>query len=189
MSEYGEILWRFAFARTRSRETAEDVMQETLLAAMQGYHRFAGASSELTWLLGIAANRIADRARRVRRERRSLGGGSPDETEPMGVESPAAPDFDERGRWISPPTDWGFAPASPAARAELLGVLAKCLERLPPGLADVVWLCELFGMPTGEVCKVLNLTATNLWTRLHRARSALRVCVEKDGRPRRDTRA
>lgn len=163
-------------------------MQETLLAAMQGYHRFAGASSELTWLLGIAANRIADRARRVRRERRSLSGGSPDEAEVMGAESPEASNFDERGRWISPPTDWGIAPESPAARAELLGVLAKCIDGLPPSMADVVWLCELFGMPTGEVCKALNLTATNLWTRLHRARSALRACVERDARPRKDTR-
>lgn len=89
-------------------------------------------------------------------------------------------DFDERftvgGMWARVPEDWG---RSGAERAEILGALRQCLEELPGPMAELVWLRDLLGVPTDEVCKCLALTPTNLWTRMHRARTALRECVER----------
>lgn len=176
--EHGDILWRFAFARLRRPQLAEEVVQEALLSAMESFHRFSGESSERTWLLGITAHKIADCLRRERRELQTKSAA--DVAEPP-VDDP----FTARGTWKRIPRLWprresGTGVAGPDAleREELLRALAACLEKLPPGIAEAIWLRDLLEMPAEEVCQALGLSATNLWTRTHRGRLALRSCIE-----------
>jgi RNA polymerase sigma-70 factor (ECF subfamily) len=183
VEEHGDALWRFCLSRTRSAQAAEEIVQETLLAALEGLERFEGASSERTWLLGIATHKVADYFRRARKDDLTgMGTGTPETPE-----SPAGRDtfgdmFTRKGFWARLPDRLQFSGESEAERASQLAALRKCLESLPPGQNEVVWMRDLLDVPGESVCKVLGLTPTNLWTRLHRARSALRLCMERGRR-------
>lgn len=176
MRQHGDVLWAFLLARTGSREIAEEVLQETILAAMQAADQFAGTSSRRTWLLGIAVHKLADHFRRGRRE--AVSTAQPHAEPETGSGGGSDAPFGPAGKWDELPSRWGERPDDAAERAELLDALRDCLAALPPDLADAVCLRDLLGMPSSDVCKALGLTPTNLWTRTHRARSSLRRCVE-----------
>jgi RNA polymerase sigma-70 factor (ECF subfamily) len=176
MREHADALWRFCKSRTGSSELSEEIVQETLLAAMRGHASFAGKSSERTWLLSIASNKIADHFRRAARRGEKTAVACPDGT--CGVESIESL-FDEQGRWKSVPRSWALADARDADHEVQVRALRACVDALPPEQAEPIWLRELLGVPPEHVCKELGLTPTNLWTRLHRARHALRRCLER----------
>jgi RNA polymerase sigma-70 factor (ECF subfamily) len=182
LNEHGDVLWRFVLARTRSRAVTEDVVQETLLAALRASHTYAGGSSERTWLLGIANNKVSDffrkQARRQRIEGAALAGD--DEGAPASVESRFASNGHWRASMLPRALSLGEARGMEGPRREeLLAMLRACLEKLPPGLSEVIWMRDVLDVPTEEVCQQLGVTATNLWTRAHRARSAMRDCIEQ----------
>lgn len=170
VDSHGDALFRYAMIRVRDRSLAEDLVQETLLAAFQGRDAFSGRSSERTWLVGILKNKIADHFRRKSREdlrdelflREHLGAGP----------------FDETGHWKTGPAHWGTNPADLARQADFLDHLRRCLSALPGNQADAFTLREIDGMTTREICKILEISETNLWVILHRARMRLRDCLE-----------
>lgn len=188
--EHGDVLWRFVLGRVRSPVAAEDIVQETLLAAMQSVERFEGASSERTWLLGIAVHKIGDYLRKRARTTHRGGGGRDDESA-CGCEVCRAL-FSGKGMWQTLPGEWDRAGLGEAAAAdgsekhERRRALVRCIDALPEGQRDAMWMRDVLGVPSEEVCKALGLTATNLWTRLHRARSAVRSCLEAKLLGRRD---
>ncbi len=176
VADHGDILWKFAIARTKSRDIAEEIVQETVLAAMQGYQSFAGGSSERTWLLGIAAHKIADYFRRVRRAQSArLPAISPDAT---CVCATCRGMFNNKGMWACIAGKWPEVNQSEAEKIEQTKALLACIDALPPGQSEAVWLRDILGIPAGEVCKAMGLTDTNLWSRMHRARMAMRSCLE-----------
>lgn len=178
LAEHGDVLWRFVRGRVGSNEVAEEIVQETMLAAMQGYAKFAGGSSERTWLLGISAHKIADHFRTDRRRR---GAGAPlGEAEPGDADHVAFHAmFTADGFWTKQPREWGRDAGSRAENDEILAALRGCIGNLPPSQAEVILLRDLLSIPAVEVCKALDISPTNLWSRIHRARAALRGCVEK----------
>jgi RNA polymerase sigma-70 factor (ECF subfamily) len=177
LAEHGDVLWRFVLGRTRSRDVAEDVVQETILAAMQAHAVFAGSSSERTWLLGIAAHKIADHFRGMRRRAERSDPGTAEQRDADKAAFHAM--FTAKGMWAKPPTKWGLDAGSTTENAEMLAALRRCIDALPPSQAEVVWLRDLLNIPGAEVCKAMGISPTNLWSRMHRARAALRACVEK----------
>jgi len=170
VGRYGDYLFRYAMLRLRNRSAAEDVVQETFLAALKSRGSFAGKSSESTWLVGILKHKIIDHFRRQAREA------------PLGEndlrEHPDPSSFDSSGHWTSGPTEWGGNPADLYREKKFLDQLTECLSGLSPNLANAFTLREIEGADTGEICKVLNVTETNLWVILHRARMLLRRCLE-----------
>lgn len=179
LSDHGDVLWRFAFGRTRSRQDAEDIVQETILAALQGHQAFEGQSSERTWLLGIAAHKIADHFRRVRRVRRAASRSvRPGPSDAACTCATCRGMFTENGMWATIAGNWPDAGLNEAEKAEQVAALRACIEALPPGQAEAVWLRDILGIPAGEVRKAMGLTDSNFWTRMHRARVALRSCLE-----------
>lgn len=175
IDEHGDVLWRFALARTRSAQVAEEVVQETFLAALESAGDFAGQSSERTWLLGIAAHKIADHFRRVARGTHQS---------PASDDAPCACErcraaFAKSGKWTRFPEAWPADVEASIDRAVQLEALHKCIEQLPPGQRELIWMRDLLDAPADEVCKQAGITPTNMWTRLHRARAALRTCMEK----------
>ena len=174
LQEYGDLLFRYALRRLRDPAQAEDMVQETLLAALEARAGYAGRAAEKTWLTGILKHKIVDFIRKQVRE-------SP--TEDIGALSDAAAEngvdklFDARGRWIHPPRDWGN-PQQTLENREFMEAFAYCLGRLKPVLARVFSLKELIGETTEEICKELDITATNCGVMLYRARMGLRHCLE-----------
>lgn len=187
LSEHGDVLWRFVLGRVRSREAAEEVVQETVLSAMQAHATFAGASSERTWLLGIAAHKVADHFRATRRGEVRADINANDESATKTADKSGM--FTAKGIWGRPPSAWGLDAGNTAETAEMLAALRRCIDALSPSHAEAVWLRDLLDIPGNEVCKAMGISPTNLWSRMHRARAALRACVEKSmGMSKEDTR-
>lgn len=172
VDEHGDLLFRYAMQRAREPQIAEDLVQETFVSALGAKERFAGASSERTWLVGILRHKIVDHFRKSARQPNPLG----DEAE-AALEEPV---FDRRGHWKSMPAKWAIDGDSPAEKAEFWATFHECLAKLPPRAADAFCLRELSPLAGKEVCDVLGITATNLWTLLHRARMMLRRCLEEN---------
>lgn len=169
MALYGDALFGFAYARLHNRSEAEDAVQETLLAALAGHDTYRGEASERAWLFGILRHKVMD-CLRARRRATPLQSGED-------MDAVLESNFDEKGHWRIQPARWA-EPDQELEQAQLHRVLVTCLENLPAGLQMVFRLSELDGVSTEDICKVLGITATNVWVRLHRARLRLRDCLD-----------
>ena len=170
VGQYGDYLFRYAMLRLRDRSAAEDLVQETFLAALKSRGSFSGGSSEATWLAGILKHKIADHYRHQALEAPLEDGDLREQPDPSS--------FNRSGHWASGPVDWGGNPADLYREKKFLDQFTKCLSGLSPNHANAFTLREIEGEDTGEICKVLNVTETNLWVILHRARMLLRRCLE-----------
>jgi RNA polymerase sigma-70 factor (ECF subfamily) len=166
-------LLRVAVLQLRDNDVAEDVVQDTLVAALQGASGFSGRSSLKTWLTGILKHKIVDAIRRKARE--PVLASLDEETQIDDLDAL----FDESGHWDNPPADWGD-PESALSRQQFLEIMQMCLERLPPNTARVFMMREVMDLESEEICKELSITSTNLWVILYRARMALRQCLEQN---------
>jgi RNA polymerase sigma-70 factor (ECF subfamily) len=166
-------LLRVAVLQLRDRDLAEDVVQDTLLAALTGQAGFTGKSTVKTWLTGILKHKIVDAIRRKQRDP-VLEASLPEE---MDLE-----EFDgffrENGSWQEKPADWGD-PESSLGRKEFFDVMQFCLDKLPANTGRVFMMREVMDLDTDEIWKELRITANNLWVILYRARMALRQCLEQ----------
>ena len=170
VDQHGDSLFRFAVLRVQDPETASDLVQETFLAALSSRESYTGRSSVRTWLVAILKHKVADRLRKVGRERRLRESEeSEDGTERM---------FDRRGHWRTPPLDWGGDPLREYERREFWEVLGRCLSKIPAHLGDAFLECELEGESREAICRDLKITPENLSVRLFRARLLLRRCLE-----------
>lgn len=163
-------LLRFAMLQLRNEAAAEDVVQETLLAALEGKSAFSGRSQLKTWAVSILRNKIVDHLRRGARD-----GVLPFVDEQGDEDFDAL--FDGSGHWQEAPGDWG----DPAAVLEQRGfydVLELCMQALPENLARVFTMREVLGFETEEICKELKMSSSNCWVVLYRARMRLRECLQ-----------
>jgi RNA polymerase sigma-70 factor (ECF subfamily) len=177
LDRHGDYLYGYAMVRVRDAAVAEDLVQETLLAALQGYERFGGRSSERTWLVGILKHKVIDHFRRTSRES-TVSAVDEEAFEHREM-------FRDEGGWVGhwkaseAPIEWTNTPATELERAEFWSVLETCLTPLPQRIASAFTLREVDGMSTDEICDVLGVTTNNLWVMLHRARAHLRACIER----------
>jgi RNA polymerase sigma-70 factor (ECF subfamily) len=174
LDTHRRYLLRVARLQLRDRDLAEDVVQETFVAALAGRAGFSGRSSLKTWLTGILKHKIVDAIRH--KQRRPVAATAFDETLDVDVLDGM---FTDDGAWKAPPADWGD-PENALAQSEFMDVLARCLDRLPPATARVFTLREILELESDEICKELSITANNLWVILHRARVSLRQCLEQN---------
>jgi RNA polymerase sigma-70 factor (ECF subfamily) len=146
-------LMAYALRRTRSRELAEDAVQEALMAGLEGLRHYAGASSLSTWLFGILKHKIVDGRRRGPRE------------EVLDM------DLDEL-------VHDGPGPEQTCASRSALAAIGRSLDGLPARAAQAFVLREVLGLDTAEVCLRLSVTPTHCWVLVHRARLRLRACPQ-----------
>lgn len=163
-------LLRFAHAQLRNDAWAEDAVSETVLAALSKPQAFAGQSQLKTWLVGILKHKVVDQ---IRRHSREVSATTDDDEEDIDALL-----FDETGHWRDRPADWGN-PDQHFAQRQFFEVLEVCIERLPGVQGRVFMMREWLELETSEICKELNITATNLWVLLHRARLRLQVCMQE----------
>lgn len=171
LDEHGDALYRYAKGRVGRAEDAEDLVQETLLAAFRARDGYQGRSSERTWLLSILRHKVVDFLRRgYDRAHRSLDDEA--DADPVRVRF-----FTESGTWKGGVVSWGH-PAADLISREFQEALAGCVGRLPRRLAVPFILRELEGMDMDEIRGTLALSPENLRVRLYRARVLLRECLE-----------
>ena len=172
LEEYGDYLYRYAFMRINSREVAEDLVQETLLAAYRGRSNFEGRSTLKTWLVGIMKNKIIDYLRRAsRKERKEV---LEDDSEVLDRH------FNRFGIWNRILPNWASDPNQILERREFMQTFEGCLRKVPRKARRAFMLKTFENTSSEEVCKILDITPSNLWVLLHRCRMNLRECLEKN---------
>ncbi len=168
VDEHGDQLYRVAITRVGDRNVAEDLVQETFLAAWKGRETFDGRSALATWLVAILHRKVADYFRKTGREAKF------DEYQ----EQEAEVIFSHRGHWNQRPRELASAPESAAEITEFWEVVAECADGLPSPLAQAFHLRDLEACSPVDVSEQLGITRKNLSVRLHRARVLLRRCLE-----------
>lgn len=176
VDEHGDYLFRYAVVRLRNEAAAEDLVQETLLSAIQSLSSYGGRSAERTWLTGILKHKIIDHFRKTSRE------------VPLDPADTDLSEFDplfERqdeftGHWNDKlsPRIWKSSPEDALQQDEFFDVLERCLSKLPERVANCFSLREMNGLDSDEICEVLGLSPNNFWVMMHRARMSLRRCIE-----------
>ncbi|MGD8717176.1 MAG: sigma-70 family RNA polymerase sigma factor, partial [Desulfobacterales bacterium] len=175
VDQYGDYLYRFALSRVKDPSTAEDLVQETLLAALSARNNFQGRSAGRTWFIAILKHKIVDHIRkRVREQASDKVESLSDATENESFDS----HFKDNGTWQIRPSKWATNPMKIYEQKEFMDVLYSCLGELPERLAKAFMMREIDGLSTVEICKVLSISATNSWVMLYRARMWLRRCLE-----------
>ena len=171
VDEHGDALFRFAMLRVKDANVAEDLVQETFLSGLKGIDRFQGGSSLRTWLVGILKHKIIDHFRRNKPEILAADLTlRENETEEELLE--------RSGQQMSGPKMWRGTPDNLLENSEFWGVFTACLDNLPETHRRAFTLREIDGYKGDEICKILDVTSTNLWVILHRARGKLRDCLD-----------
>lgn len=166
-----EPLLRYAAIHVRDRELAEDLVQDTLLSAIESAERFRGDSSARTWLISILKHKIIDHVRKA--VRTPVGHVAADEIHDGGGF------FDGKGRWSEErPRTWSD-PDRALEHAQFWDVFQACCNVLPLRTAQVFLLREVMGLSVEDICKDLGISASNCSVILHRARLRLRDCLER----------
>ncbi len=172
VSAWGDFLFRYALSRVQDRDIAADLVQETFLAAWKGRHSFKGEASRKTWLTGILKHKITDHIRQQIRRRK---------LEMALDDDPVSPWFQDDHSWREPQQAWHDSPDRLAHDRDFRLTLESCLHRLPARQRFVFILREINGDSTEDVCKQCDISTTNLHVLMHRARLALRHCLQSHG--------
>jgi RNA polymerase sigma-70 factor (ECF subfamily) len=181
VSGYQAAMVRVALTYVPSRAIAEEVVQEAWLGVLHGIGRFERRSQLKTWIMRIVINRAK---RRGSEEARTI---------PFSVMLPARDDSSPLvdpdrfrgpsdpwpGHWWSPPASWSEMPEDRLLSREMFEHVRRALDDLPERQREVITLRDVLGYSGEEVCNVLAISETNQRVLLHRARSRVRVAVER----------
>ncbi len=170
LDEYGDFLFNYAMSRLRDREAAEEAVQETFVAGIKSLDQYSGKGVEAAWLIGILKRKVVDVIRaRMRHKSGQEMEDQADLTESL---------FDENGKWRADPKLLGAQPDENLSKEDFWRELNDCIGGLPQKQADVFTLRELEEHSSDQICKDLELSSSNLWVLLHRARLRLAQCLK-----------
>lgn len=172
MVDCHDYLLRFARLQLRNDAWAEDAVSETVLAALSKPLSFAKRSQLKTWLVGILKHKVIDALRHHRREVTGLSTSEDDDADPLEYLG-----FKADGHFMQAPAEWGN-PEQQFSSRQFFEILDACTDKLPATQGRLFLMREWLELSSEEICKELNLTPTNLYVQLHRARLRLRACLE-----------
>lgn len=180
VNKHHGALIRMAMGYVTDREVAEEVVQDTWMAVIEGLNRFKGWSSLRTWIFGILIHKAKDRGVREKRHMTFSAFESFDDDNEEAVDPSR---FHQSGEWVG---HWAFpsqpwddqTPEKLLASRQATTAMNKAIEALPSTLKEVLILRDVEGVEAKEVCELLKITETNLYVRLHRARERVRQAVE-----------
>lgn len=177
VDQHGDYLFNYALGQLRDRVGAEDLVQETFLAALKARERFQGYSSERTWLTSILRHKIFDHLRTKCREGIFWRSPSTDN----------ADRFDESMLWLHETAAECLSPSRHLDLKDFRQSLETALRSLPPRIAQAFTMYEMEECPSTEVCQRLDISEANLWTMVHRARKQLRQRLSSWGNDANDS--
>ena len=178
VERYGDYLFSFALNRVSDAGRAEDLVQETFLAALRAQEGFRGSSTERTWLTSILKRKIIDGYRKKYSSKETAFGATEDTVFDGDFYRSEEP---FKGHWLKEmgPHSSSFLPEGELELEELMRFINLCIENLPPQLASVFIMRMIDEDDSETICKELDITTSNLWVMLHRARLKMRACLEK----------
>ncbi|WP_424958868.1 sigma-70 family RNA polymerase sigma factor [Hyphomicrobium sp. 1Nfss2.1] len=168
-----QLLFRLAMVQLQEPASAEDVVQETILAALLAREKFKRESSIRTWLISIMRYKVID----ALRARSRYVGAQPAVAAEECDEGAFDRLFDANGCWKDAKDAWSD-PHSAAEQTAFFRILEACLARLPERTSRAFMMREWLEMEPGEIQSLLNVTPTNLRALLYRARMQLRLCMD-----------
>jgi RNA polymerase sigma-70 factor, ECF subfamily len=179
VNQHHGSLIHMAACYVSDRAVAEEVVQDTWIAVIEGLAQFEGRASLRTWIFGILINKAKDRG--IREKRcvcfSSLPGNDDDGTDTLEA---------ARSRGTAEPAcAWGLgastrdaqSPEKLLASRQMLGAILDAIDTLPAVLKEVVVMRDIEDMAAHEICTVLRITSNNLHVRLHRARELMRIAL------------
>jgi RNA polymerase sigma-70 factor (TIGR02943 family) len=172
VAQHRDYLYKFARLQLRNTAWAEDAVSETLVAALSKPQAFNNRSQLKTWLVGILKHKIIDTLRHQGREITSSGSSEDENVDPLDWLS-----FEADGHCSQTPADWGN-PEQQSSSRQFFEILETCTEKLPAIQGRLFLMREWLELSSDEICKELDITPTNLYVQLHRARLRLRECLE-----------
>jgi RNA polymerase sigma-70 factor (ECF subfamily) len=173
VTQYGNELYGWASFKVTDESVAEDLVQETFISAFQHFDNFKGTSSPKTWLFSILRNKIVDHYRKKAKSSILMDASTEDTTMQW---------FDDNHRWKKEfrPKAWDSEGENLLDDPEFESTLSNCIGKLPAVWSSCVQLKYLSEKDSVAICQELNITASNLWQILHRAKLHLRNCLEKN---------
>ena len=171
VNKYADLLYAYTFARINDTGSAEDIVQDTFLSAWKNKESYKGDASEKNWLFAICKNKIIDHYRKI----------SHQIARPTDFDASDA-FFDDKGHWTAEagPVNWGVEDHQRLEKKEFYSILELCKKKLQQLQQSVFVLKFMEGQDSEEICKVLNITASNYWVLMHRAKLQLRSCLNKN---------
>lgn len=166
IEEYREPLFKYALARLRDADLAEESIQETFLAALQSRNGFQGLASEKTWLISILKRKIYDHFRRMSRDRQFKMTFPIERLRNDVVNSGRIPAVRSR--------IWFSDPSMVYEQKEFLKIVKHALAELPDRMAQAFVLREVIELSSQEICEFMDISICNLYVMVHRARKRLR---------------
>ncbi|MFH6770009.1 sigma-70 family RNA polymerase sigma factor [Gaetbulibacter aquiaggeris] len=168
---YADYLFNYTISRVNDREMAQDLVQETFLAGLKSMKNYKGEASERTWLISILKRKIIDHYRKINSNKGKaevrITSNNESETEGDWLEEHVADPFDKTAEDTMQNTELGEA-------------ILNCLSKLPEKQAIVFRMKTIEGVETEDICNELNITASNLWVIIHRARTAMALCLKEN---------
>lgn len=173
VQRHSDYLYNYAIYKVSDEETAEDLVQETFMAGLKGKDSFKGNSSERTWLVSILKRKIIDHYRKASVRKSTL---NTDFSSPFHQEGTFKNHWTDEGA----PSKWNIDKSHNLEKDEFQRILELCLSYLPPQWKEVFHMKMMEECSGEEICKELDITSSNLWVIIHRAKLKMRACLEKN---------
>ncbi len=169
VENYADALYAYTMARVNDVQQAEDIVQNTFLSAWKARDTYKGQASEKNWLYAILKNKIVDHFRKQSSNKLTLATGEEEI-------------YFDNGHWTdeAAPKEWGVATEQPVETKQFYSILDKCRQKLKDIQQSVFVMKYMEDIEADEICKVLNITSSNYWVLIHRAKLHLRKCLEKN---------
>ena len=170
VDKYSDYLYNYTIVKVNEREVAEDIISETFLAGLKSMKNFKGEASERTWLISILKRKIIDYYRKINSKKGKAEvrvNYNSDEESGDWLEERVADPFDRNAEDDLENTELGVA-------------IYACIDKLPEKQAAIFRKKTIEGQDTETICKEFDITPSNLWVIIHRARTALASCLEEN---------
>ncbi|ARV15737.1 sigma-70 family RNA polymerase sigma factor [Polaribacter sp. SA4-12] len=169
IDNYADYMYNYAVVRVNDSDLAKDLVQDTFFAGLKSAKNFQGKSTERTWLISILKRKIIDHYRKINSKKGQAE-----------VRINFYDDGENEGNWLEErvPQSWDNQSEKSIENQELKSQLESCIDALPEKYAMVFRMKTIQEFETEEICKELDITASNLWVIIHRARTQLRKCME-----------
>lgn len=173
VERYADQMYSFAFRRLNNEELAQDLVQDTFTTALHKQSQFRGEASEKTWLFQILKNKITDHFRSAKHQKETS------ETEWQSSHFNTKGTYEYHWNANATPQPWTAETDAEINSQQFQDIFSCCLSKLAKNSAAVFQLKHIEELSSKEICKELNISTSNYWVLMHRAKLQLRRCLEK----------